>query len=292
MAETRRQVHHGAAPVSIGRPIMRYHGGKWRLAQWIIRHFPPHHTYVEPFGGSGAVLLQKPRSHSEVYNDRWNEVVNIFRVLRDPDQAARLAEMCRLTPFARAEMAIADQPSDDPVEAARRMIFRSYSGFGSASSNSLHKTGFRSNSRQSGTSPARDWMHWPDHVQKFTERLQGVVIENREALHVIRQHDAPNTLFYLDPPYVHSTRGMRRRNATYRHEMTDDQHRELAETLQACAGVVLVSGYRCPLYEELYGTWARVDRAHYADGAAERVESLWLNPAAASFGQQRFDEVL
>ncbi len=85
------------------RPVLRYHGGKWKLAPWIISHFPPHRIYVEPYGGGGSVLMQKQRSYSEVYNDLWGVVVNVFRVLRDPSQAAELERVIRLTPFAREE---------------------------------------------------------------------------------------------------------------------------------------------------------------------------------------------
>lgn len=275
--------------VEVRRPPLRYHGGKWKMAQWIIAHFPEHRIYVEPFGGAGAVLLQKPRSHTEVYNDLWDDIVSVFRVLRDPEKADQLRQQCELTPFSRTEMLLSDEPSEDEIEAARRMIFRSFSGFGSASVNSLHKTGFRSNSRPSGSTPAIDWRNWPVHISTFTDRLQGVVIECKPALELIPQHDSAETLFYLDPPYVHATRCMSRRNAAYRHEMTDHDHRELADVLYQIEGMAILSGYRCDLYDDLYGAWRRIDRRAFADGAAKRIESLWLNPAAAKFGQQQID---
>jgi DNA adenine methylase len=120
---------------------------------------PPHRTYVEPFGGGASILLRKPRSYSEVYNDLDGEIVNVFRVLRDPAQAKDLANMLRLTPFAREEFNGAYVTTDDSLEQARRTIIRSFMGFGSASANRNHRTGFRANSSRSGTTPAHDWMN-------------------------------------------------------------------------------------------------------------------------------------
>ena len=146
------------------RPALRWHGGKWRLAPWIIGHFPPHRIYVEPYGGAGSVLLRKARAYAEVYNDLDDWVVGLFRVLRDPAQAAQLVRALRLTPFARAEFDAAVEPSADAVEMARRLCVRSFMGFGSnahsssptAAKTEFRATGFRANSNRSGTTPAHD----------------------------------------------------------------------------------------------------------------------------------------
>src|SRR5260370_477219 len=116
----------------IERPVLRYHGGKFRIAPWVIEHFPPHRTYVEPFGGAAGVLLQKPRAYSEVYNDLDGDVVNFFRVLRDPAQLDRLLQVCVATPYARVEFEDAWEPVDEPIERARRLTIRAQMGFGSA----------------------------------------------------------------------------------------------------------------------------------------------------------------
>jgi DNA adenine methylase len=267
------------------RPALRYHGGKWLLADWIIEHFPPHCIYVEPFAGAASVLLQKPRSQSEVYNDRWRTVVNVFRVLRDPEKAKELKRLLELTPYARDEFeqasAVQSPAEGGDVECARRTILRSYAGFGSSSVNGEHSTGFRRSTKR--TAPAYEWADFPRHIDSFTERLRGVVIENRPALDVIAQHDSPETLFYLDPPYPHATRNMRRGNANYAEEMTDDDHRALAGCVKSIAGMVVLSGYPCDFYDcELFPTWLRVEKSHRADGARLRTEVLWINPSAAS----------
>jgi DNA adenine methylase len=266
------------------RPVLRYHGGKWKLADWIISYFPKHRVYVEPFGGGASVLMQKDRSYAEVYNDKWDVVVNVFQVLRDADKAEQLKKVLELTPFARTEFnsAFGHKPASlADVEAARLCILRSFAGFGSASTNGDYATGFRSNSNRSGTTPAHDWVNYPTHIHSYVKRLQGVVIENKEASEIIAQHDGLETLFYVDPPYPHSTRNMQRGNAAYAVEMTDDQHRALAEQLKSVQGYVILSGYPCELYDsELYFNWHRVERKHRADGARLRTEVLWINDRA------------
>lgn len=258
------------------RPLIRYHGGKWRLAPWILRYLPRHRIYVEPFGGGASVLLQKSRSYAEIYNDLDGEIVNLFRVARDDGE--RLARACELTPFARSEFVESYDPHDNPLEQARRTLVRAYMGFGSAGA-SGQSTGFRANSNRSGTTPAHDWMNYPDQLRNVVQRLRGVVIENRDAVEVMMTHDGDETLHYVDPPYVHSTRSLRCRSPAYRHELDDDQHRDLASALAGLRGMVVVSGYRSALYDEIYAGWHRIDAAAHADGARDRVESLWLSPA-------------
>jgi DNA adenine methylase len=130
--------------------------------------------------------------------------------------------------------------------------------------------------------PAQDWANYPNHIESFTERLKGVVVENKDAIEVLKQHDSIDTLHYVDPPYVHATRNMRRGNAAYAFEMDDQQHVELSEVLQDLKGMVIVSGYQCDLYDRLFKNWCRVQRTALADGAKKRIECLWLNQRAKS----------
>lgn len=256
------------------RPAMRYLGGKWRIAQWIVGHFPNHRIYVEPFGGGGSVLLRKPRSYSEVYNDIDESVVNVFRVLRDrPDELRRV---CALTPYARAEFELSYKPSDDPVENARRTIFRSFSGHASNAINQETTTGFRSNTSRSGSTPAQDWHGWPEQIPLFAERLRGVNIECMDYKCLLNKHDTAQTLWYVDPPYDQESRG---RTSRYKHDFDEaEAHVELRKKLAGLAGMVVVSGYWSDLYRELYTGWRHVERNTHADGARDRVEVLWLSP--------------
>jgi len=264
-----------------GRPLVRYHGGKWRLAPWIIANFPKHRVYVEPFGGGGAVLLRKPRTYAEIYNDLDGEIVNLFRVARD--NGLELARVLRMTPFARTEFELSYKRARSRLEQARRTVVRSFMGFGSAAICG-EVSGFRANSNRSGTTPAQDWRNYPDALESIIERLQGVVIERRDAVDVMRAHDAEDALHYVDPPYVHATRSDKRRNTVtrkaYKHEMADADHVELARVLRTLRGMVVLSGYPCELYRELYPDWVRVEHASHADGARARVECLWFNDAA------------
>lgn len=273
-----------------GRPVLRWHGGKWKLAPWILSHFPPHRIYVEPFGGAASVLLRKPRAYAEVYNDLDDEVVTLFNVLRDEKLAQRLTSELELTPFARTEFLLAYQPTSDPVEQSKRLIIRSYMGFGSNAHSSQEKgrrsTGFRSNTRRTGTTPAHDWRNYPGILPAVIERLRGVVVECRDAREVMTTHDGPETLHYIDPPYLPETRARGNRYdlawRMYRHELTPGQHAELLDFLRNLGGMVVLSGYPSALYDETLSDWLRVERPAFADGARERTEVLWINPAAAA----------
>lgn len=258
----------------VSRPIVRWHGGKWKLAPWIIAHFPPHRIFTEAFGGGASVLLRKERSYAEIYNDLDGEIVNLFRMARD--HGAELRRLLELTPFARDEFVLSYGACDDPLEQARRTVIRAFMGFGSNSHN--RATGFRANNNRSGTTPARDWKNYPTAMAAMIERLRGIVIENRDATDILTAHDGPETLHYVDPPYVAETRD---KGGDYRHEMTDEDHEYLADLLKSLHGMVVLSGYPSALYQRHYGTWYRVERMALADGARQRTEVLWLNEAAA-----------
>jgi DNA adenine methylase len=274
--------------MSVTRPALRYHGGKWKLAPWIQSFFPDHRIYTEPFGGGGSVLLRKPRSYGEIYNDLDGEVVNVFRMLRD--RGEELHRVLSLTPFSRDEFRQSYEPTDDPLEQARRTIARSFMGFGSAAATG-ENSGFRANSNRSGNTPARDWANLFEAVPALVDRLRGVVIENRDALDMMAHHDSATTLHYCDPPYVHSTRSNKVRGVAsqgrasgkaYRHELDDAGHRRFAEVVHELEGMVIVSGYPCELYEDLFGAWDRYERSAFADGARERTEVVWLNQACSA----------
>lgn len=268
----------------VTRPALRYLGGKVRLAPWIIEHLPPHDVYIEPFGGGANVLLRKPRATVEIYNDLDVEVVGLFRVLRDPDMAERLIRQLELTPFARDEWAAAYELADEPVERARRLIVRSFMGHSSCAWRRDRTTGFRAVNLRANADPAGSWATYPEALRAVVERFAGVSVENLPARDLIAARDGAEVLFYVDPPYVQSTRSQKRTRCApsngYVHELEDADHEALLDQLNSVAGMVVLSGYDHPIYDRHLGHWMRVSKAAMADGARERLEVLWLNPAA------------
>ena len=260
----------------VSRSVLRYFGGKWAIAPWIIEHMPEHRIYVEPFGGAASVLLRNPRSKIEVYNDLDDEIVGIFQLLQQPQQCARLMRMLARTPYARREFEMAFHPSNDPVIRAKRAIVRAYMSFHHEALFNPKKTTFADARHRNGNHcKAHEWMTYPRHLVNVCRRLRGVVIENRVASEVIRAQDSPTTLFFIDPPYLPSTRS----NSGYRCELTQAQHVALLEQLLTIQGRAMVAGYPSDLYDNMLQGWQRIERKHFASGSRQaRTEVLWISP--------------
>lgn len=260
------------------RPALRWYGGKWRIAPWIISHLPPHDAYCEPYGGAASVLLRKPPAKIETWNDLHGRLVNFFRVLRD--QPAELIRLVVLTPYARAEYEQARAVADDPLEDARRFFVLGNQGrIGAAGGRWSHGWKYQIDPRaQHREDPAS--FAAVEHLHAIAERFRHVQIEHDDALVMLRRYDTPGTLHYIDPPYLQSARADREHRSRYLHELTDDDHAELAQVLRGIQGMVVLSGYPSPLYDRLYGDWHQVIRIANTDASADAVECLWFNPAA------------
>lgn len=265
------------------RPALRYHGGKWRLAPWIVSMMPPHNIYVEPFGGAASVLLCKDAARIEVYNDLDQTVVGLFRVLRDPQKAEALRRLLELTPFSRAEFESCWTVSDDPVEEARRLVVRSFQALGNK--DRLHRNGWRTRTAKAVWSPCVTWAGWPEQIPLFCARLRDTIIECRPWQQVIDLYDSTDALLYLDPPYVLDTRAQGHRKI-YANEMTDEDHAELLARVQTVKSAVILSGYRHPMYDAALKGWTRLDKHARAQHNRARVETVWLNPRAAEHTMQ------
>lgn len=271
------------------RPILRYHGGKWRIANWVISHMPAHRVYVEPFCGAASILMRKPRVPAEVINDLNGRLINVFRVLRDPKQSKELMHAVKYTPYSRSEYIQARVPSDESVEDARRMIILGQQGFGSTGPCGGKLAGWRSDVKKDRDhSSADNWANVYNQIEIWANRLRSVFIENSPAIDILKRWDSTEALFYVDPPYVASTRqGSGDRG--YAHELTNQDHVDLAKQLHEVKGMVMLSGYNCDLYDELYKGWEKVERGAMADGGKKTTECLWISPEGHK-GQFSFKE--
>jgi DNA adenine methylase len=247
---------------------------------WLLPHLPECHHYCEPFAGSAAVLLNRPPAPVETYNDLDGEVVNFFRVLRDDKE--RLVEVIGLTPFSREEFARACEldPALPPLERARRFYVRARQvRTGLAQTASLGRwANCKGTSRAGMSGVVSRWLGAVESLPDIADRLLRVQIENRPAADVIQLYDSPKTLFYCDPPYVHETRGD---DNAYGYELTNEQHRDLAQLLNAVQAMAAISNYPCPLMDDLYPApkWRKIVSAEKTIHSTKdtRIEALWIN---------------
>lgn len=255
------------------RPALKYNGAKWLLADWIISHFPPHASYVEPFGGSAAVLIRKPRSRFEYYNDLDGAVVNFFRQLqRNP---IALVRQIKWTPYSREVFERAKTGNQaEGIEGALNFYI----------CNQMNRTmsGKPGSFRLRGNIGAADGRYNPaglfaqtTHLFEIADRLRGVHFENRDGIQVIQDLDHEDTLIYADPHYLNASPGL------YRQAMhTESQHVALAQILNSARSKIVLSGYDSELYAEMYSGWQKVETQTRDNARNERTECLWINPAA------------
>lgn len=301
-------VGHRGARRRLRSPITWF-GGKGVLAPKIVPFFPRHSCYVEPFCGGASCLFAKPPSPVEVVNDLDSDIVNFFRVLRDPQKFDRFYRLTSLTPYSREEFKTyranwrADWPGcNDDVERAYRwyVIARmSFAGeFGRSWGRSV------GTSRHGMANAVAQWLSIVDLLPALAERVRTVQIEHGDWLEVLESYDTPNTLFYCDPPFVHSTRC----GGKYQHEMDNAEHRELVEVLLSIQGRAVLSGYRNAIYLPLEEAgWKCVDvpSVCYAVGRTRltglqgvgsltkpgtrhlRTERLWISPPTPTPGSER-----
>lgn len=256
-----------------------WYGGKFNHLEWLLPLLPKCHHYCEPFAGSAAVLLNREPSPVETYNDVDGEVVNFFRILRN--QSDELVRAIGLTPFSREEFYLAISTNGHSIsnlERARRFFVRARQArTGLAQTASLGRWANCKNTSRAGMSGVVSrWLGSVDALPSIALRLLRVQIENRPAVELIKLYDSPGTLFYCDPPYIHSSRGDAK---AYSFEMADPEHLELSKVLNPCKGKVAVSGYRCDLMDELNKKWRRAEAPpkHCHSIKKLRTEAVWMN---------------
>lgn len=251
---------------------MHYPGGKKRIAPWIVKKMPDHHSYLEPFFGCGAVLFEKEPAPIETVNDLDSEIVNFFRVVRDPDRRERLCEAVAYTPYSREiyEEGFKREYKSD-IEKALWFVMRSMQSHGFRIT---EKSGWKKDvyGREAAYA-VRYWNRLPEALQYMGRRLKSVQIENRPAVELIKAFDHENVLIYCDPPYVMSTRGRKQ----YRHEMPDEDHEELLQVIKRSKAKIMISGYDCELYDRYLHDWRKEQIASRTQSLARRMETLWMN---------------
>lgn len=254
------------------KSILKYPGSKWRIADQIIRYFPEHHSYLEAFFGSGAVLFCKPRSNIETVNDLDDNVTNLFEwIKKDPEQ---LAHEVYYTPYARKiyEDTYTAVPTDS-LEKAVNFLIRMNMGYGYRTNGG--KVGWKNDIQgRERAYAAMSWCRLPEQLFLVAERLRGVQIENRPAIEVIQRFNYTNVLIYLDPPYMPETR----HGKQYLHEMyTKESHMELLEVAREHKGFLMISGYDSELYNDMLKNWTRIEIDNYTQTSKKRKEILWMN---------------
>ena len=254
------------------RSILRYPGAKWRIADFILQYMPQHHSYLEPFFGSGAVLFRKAPAPIETVNDINNDVVNLFRVVQT--KAAVLAEAIAGLPYARQvyEDSLQSDPEASDVERAARFLTLVWQSYGTRADGM--NCGWKKDvAGREAAYAVRNWNRLPSWIIAAQARLKQVQIEHKDALQLIRQFNHPKVLVYCDPPYMLSTRSCK---SSYRHEMDDATHEELLDVLNRHRGVAMLSGYANELYEAKLQGWARYDVDMVITSGIKRTETLWI----------------
>lgn len=273
------------------KSVIKYQGSKWNIAPQLVELIPEHHSYVEPFFGSGAVLFNKPVSDIETVNDMDSDVVNLFRCIQKDSE--RLARLVMTTPFSREEYERQFEGCTSTLYAsnfqrAAGFLIKCWQGHGFRTNG--YKVGWKNDVVGREKAYALwNWYRLPDWIIDITERLRKVQIENRPALEVIERFNYSQVFMYLDPPYMLGTRSGKQ----YMHEMTDAEHEELLQMILQSRAKIMISGYETDMYNDYLSGWEKKQFSSCAEHGKPRVETVWMNYKAdlqMNFGD--FPEVM
>lgn len=253
--------------------VLRWPGSKWKLANKIIKIMPKHEIYIEPYFGSGAIFFKKMLCNNTILNDLDNNVVNLFKVIRNnPEELALLVEF---TPYSREEYLNSDISEDDnDIEKARKFLVRSNMARGATQ---YYRSGWRNaglkESLINNSRVTREWNKIPQSIIYASEKLKNVEIENIDAIKLIKKYNHESCLFYIDPPYLLNTKS----GKYYNYELTDIDHIELLQTLQGHKAKIILSGYENELYNKYLKGWKKVKLMAINENKDKKIESLWIN---------------
>lgn len=263
---------------------INWFGGKYYMASDIIELFPSHNCYVEVFGGAGHILFKKDPSEIEVYNDIDSGLNLFFKILRDKDKAEKLKEKLDLTPYSREEFFNCRdtwRDETDEIEKARKWYVSVMQSFSSNFSTWSHS---KSKSRRGMSQSVSQWLGKIENdLPNAIERLKMVQVEHMDYSDLIQKYDNKDTLFYLDPPYIHETRKM---TYEYAHEMDNEQHKKLVSVLLNIKGKAILSGYDHEIYNQLieHG-WQKISLGEFDKRSEKAInesrskgeEFIWIN---------------
>ena len=256
------------------RNVLKYPGSKWRIADELVKLLPEHHTYVEPFFGSGAVFFKKEPSDIEMVNDMDDDVINLFRCIQEDSK--NLARLVMTTPYSRKCYEEAfyydSENSADPYHKACQFLVKCWQGHGFRTNK--YRVGWKNDVVGREKMYALwNWYRLPEWIIEIAERLRCVQIENKPALDVINRFNYDNVFMYLDPPYLLETRTAEQ----YKHEMTNEDHRELLDAICNSKAKIMISGYSSALYDEKLKDWYRIEFDSHAEQGLKRKEVVWMN---------------
>lgn len=253
-----------------------YFGGKYNHLDFILRHLPHTRSYVEVFGGSGVVLLNKKPCKIETYNDLSGTVVNFFQQLRERPE--ELLTAITLTPYSLDEYHKCYRNIDegDGIERARRFFVAVSQSFNGTFS---RQTGWKISTKvcRSHISEAINrWLNKVPYLEYAVNRLRSVQISNWDFALCFEKFNHPDVLLYCDPLYTHDTRC---NSIEYEHEMKDEDHERLIELASSTSAKVAISGYSNKLYnarlKDFYRISAKPKRSTMFH--SPRQEVLWTN---------------
>lgn len=273
---------------------MALDGGKYYLANQIVALMRPHIHYIEPYGGGLAVLLARDpldsrlwlpghKGVSEVVCDLEEDLINFWQILADERHFLALRLLCEATPFSQQTWEwcfklLATHADLSPVQRAWAFFVCCRQSLAGRMKSFTGIT--KTRTRATMNNEVSAWLSSLDGLQEVHARLKRVLIlKPQPAIDVIRAHDSPTSLAYLDPPYLDTTRTSPQ---VYTHEMTFQDHEELLEVCLAATGSIMISGYANELYDQRLASWSRHVFSvpnQASSSATKRImeEILWTN---------------
>lgn len=260
------------------KQVLKYPGSKWNIAKQLAEYIPQHHSYVEPFFGSGALLFTKPPSDIETVNDLDNDVTNLFMCIQE--DAEKLARLVMTTPYSRQiyndtfkNDLIRDMLlGTDRYHKACQFLIKCWQGHGFRTNG--YKVGWKNDVQGREKAYALwNWYRLPEWIIDISERLRTVQIENRPAFEVIERFNYPNVFQYWDPPYILGVRSGKQ----YKYEMADSEHEVMLKLALGSKAKIMISGYESEMYNDYLKGWNKAYFNSCAEYNGTRHEVIWMN---------------